>query len=160
MTPTLVGRIRTRIFLVLSVGLGYTLLVTPFLFKPTVAGMTMTTRDVYKVTVAGALVVLVAGIAWELVYHALQQLRWDKDWPSLFMLLNGVNEGVTAWFGLHLINRLWSDQGVPGTLGVDNPIFKLFVFHFTTTWILVWLFLQGPMRVVFLRWRFEGQKLA
>ena len=34
---------------------------------------------------------------WEFVYHFLQQFRWEKDWPSLFGLVTGVNEGALVW---------------------------------------------------------------
>lgn len=151
MTPTLSGRIQTRLLLIATVALAWTLIVTPLLPKP--AGMGMTNRDVYKITLAGIAIVAVVGVAWELFYHALQQFRWDKDWPTLLTLLTGVNEGVTTWVGLHLINYL------PGTYGISNPIFPLFAIHFTSTWLLVWMFLNGPIRVVFLRWRFEGARL-
>lgn len=160
MTPTLRGRIRTRVFIVLTVGLGWTLLITPSLPKPVIVGMAMTTADVYRITLAGIAILLVVGVGWELVYHALQQLRWDKDWPSLFMLLNAINEGITTWVGLHLLHSALSSQGVPGSYGPENPIFGLFLIHFLSTWLLVWLFLQGPMRVLFLRWRFEGGRLS
>ncbi|GAC1319631.1 MAG: hypothetical protein NVSMB25_10730 [Thermoleophilaceae bacterium] len=152
MTPTLRGRIQTRLFVVLTVGLLWTAAVTPLLPKP--AHMGMSTGDVYKITVAGIVIVALVGLVWEAVYHALQQLRWDKDWPSLFALLVVFPEAVTTWIGLHVIDY------VPGTYWLSNPIFKLFAIHFSTTWLLVWLFLQGPIRVIFLRWRFEGGRLA
>ena len=152
MTPTLLGRLQTRLLVVLTVGLVWTAAVTPLLPKP--AHMGMSTGDVYRITLAGLAIVGVVGLIWEGLYHGLQQFRWDKDWPSLFMLLAMVPEAATTWVGLHLIDY------VPGTYGPSNPIFKLFVLHFTTTWLLIWLFLQGPIRVIFLRWRFEGGRPA
>jgi hypothetical protein len=54
-------------------------------------------------TFAILLVVGVAGVAWEVLYHALQQFRWEKDWPTGLGLLTGINEGIVAWF--------WSTPG-------------------------------------------------
>jgi len=43
------------------------------------------------------------------------------------------------------------------TLVTSEPVgMRAFVLHFATTWLLIFLFLQGPMRVPFLRWRFRG----
>ena len=145
MTPTLIGRLQTRFFLVAVIGVLWTLLVGPFLPRP--AGATLT--DVYDVAFAALLTVLLAGLAWEVVYHALQQLRWEKDWPTLFGLLTGVNEGIVAYLLLR--------NGFPVDVGrVAGPAF---VVHFTTTWIVLWLWVNGPMRVFFIRWRFRGGRL-
>ncbi|HEY2579222.1 MAG TPA: hypothetical protein VGI74_23185, partial [Streptosporangiaceae bacterium] len=40
-----------------------------------------------------------------------------------------------------------------------SPIIPLYVIHVGTTWLLTWLFMQGPLRVMHLRWRFEGGKV-
>ena len=41
--------------------------------------------------------VLVLGIIWELIYHVIQQFRWEKDWPTLFGLITAINEGALVW---------------------------------------------------------------
>ena len=46
---------------------------------------------------------------------------------------------------------------VPGTGGVDGAAFLV---HFATTWLVVWLFLSGPVRVPFVRWRFRGGRFV
>lgn len=141
MTPTLSGRIQTRIFLVLVIGIPWTLLIGPILPRP--AGATL--GDAYSTLLLAVVVVAVAGIGWELVYHALQQLRWEKDWPTLFGLVTGVPEGITTY----LILR---------ALGQDVDV-AAFLIQFTTLWLLVWLAANGPMRVVLLRWRFRGGRI-
>ena len=156
MTPTLIGRIESRIVLVLTAALPWTAIITPFLIAP--AGMGL--GDVFRLTLSGIAIVLVAGIGWELVYHALQQFRWDKDWPTLFGLVTGINEGVTTWVGLHLLNHLNSHYGVTGSYGSSNLVFKIFLVHFITTWVFVWLWSNGPFKVVFFRWRFEGGRVV
>jgi hypothetical protein len=88
-------------------------------------------------------------VLWELVYHGLQQFRWEKDWPTLFGLLTGVNEGILVW--------MVAGHGlVPHLTGVRPAAF---VIHFSTLWVLVWLIANGPMRVPFVRWRFRGGRL-
>jgi hypothetical protein len=145
MTPTLFGRFQTRIFLVVVVGTLWTLLVGPFLPRPTGA----TLGDVYGTAFAALLVVLVAGLVWELSYHAAQQLRWEKDWPTLFGLITGINEGIAAYVLLR--SGVLVDRGEVPSL--------TFAVHFATTWIVLWLWVNGPMRVLFIRWRFRGGRL-
>ena len=48
-----------------------------------------------------------------------------------------------------------ADQ-VPWISEALQPSLKAFSIHFGSTWVIVWLFLNGPMRVVLLRWRFRG----
>lgn len=159
MTPTFLGRLQTRTCLLLTVGLLWTLIITPFLPAP--AGMGL--HDVYKLTLTALGIVLVVGIVWDCVYYLLQQFRWDKDWPTLFGLLNGINEAATTWWVLHLTDRLPGNPSigfVPGSYGSDNVIFALFVIDFASTWIAVFLASQGPIKVFFIRWRFRGGQLV
>lgn len=145
MTPTLGGRLQTRIFAIVVIGGIWTGIIGPALPRP--AGATLT--DVYEGTFQVLAVVLAAGLVWELVYHVLQQFRWEKDWPTLYGLLTGINEGLLAWYltvGLALI---------PAQVPTAT-----FVAHFATTWLVVFLWLNGPMRVPFLRWRFRGGRLV
>lgn len=145
MTPTLPGRLQTRIFLLAVVGSVWTAIVGPALPRPAGASL----GDVYAGAFQVLAIVLVAGLAWELVYHLLQQLRWEKDWPTLFGLATGINEGLVAWW-----------LAVP--LGLVSPAVPTdtFVAHFATTWLVVFLWAQGPMRVPFPRWRFRGGRLV
>lgn len=143
MTPTLFGRLQTRVVILGTVGLAWTLLVTLALPGPGVLS------DKYEVTLRALYLVALLGLGWEVLYHGLQQFRWEKDWPTLFGLVTGINEGIVVWFVLKAI--------LPESIGVTSTQFAI---HFTTTWIVVWLFLNGPMRVVALRWRFRGGRLV
>jgi hypothetical protein len=144
MLPTLSGRLQTRVFAVLVFGGLWTLLITPLLPGLTVG------RDAYGVTFRVLLALTVLGIAWELIYHVAQQFRWEKDWPTLFGLFTAVNEGLTLWVVL-------SAGLVPGIDGVAGSMFAI---HFCSTWLVVWLMTNGPMRVPFVRWRFRGGRLV
>ena len=145
MLPTLNGRIQTRIFALLVFGGLWTLLITPVL--PTGA----TLSESYKATYLILITVVVLGIGWEIIYHGLQQFRWEKDWPTFFGLTTAINEGILVWV-------LLAAGLVPGLPdGVPGPAF---VIDFLTTWLVVWLIVNGPMRVPFIRWRFNGGRLV
>lgn len=147
MIPTLNGRIQTRLFAVLVIGGLWTLLISTFL--PGV-GDGAPAGEVYKMTFSVLVTVAVVGVVWECIYHVLMQLRWEKDWPTLFGLLTGINEAVVLWALIRadlipnvsefLPNRTW-------------------LTHFITTWIIIWLWLNGPMKVVFHRWRVRGGRI-
>lgn len=144
MTPTLLGRIQTRWFLLALIGGLVTLAVAPVL----PGGGSLADR--YQTTFIVLLLVAVVGIAWELLYHGLQQFRWEKDWPTSLGLITAVPEGLLAWFLV--------DGGlVPGIDAVNGAAFTV---HFALVWVIVWLFANGPMRVLTLRWRFTGGRLV
>ena len=140
MVPTLYGRIQTRIVLTLVVGGIWTLIITPFL--PT--GETL--GPSYRMTFIILLTVLVLGILWEFVYHGLQQFRWEKDWPTFFGLLTGINEGLLVWILLRA-------GAIPGV--GDVPV-SVFLIQFITTWLVIFLVVNGPVQIFFSRWRFRG----
>ncbi|GAA2203775.1 hypothetical protein GCM10009850_000090 [Nonomuraea monospora] len=138
MIPTLAGRLQTRLFVLATVGVVLTALLA--LVLP------MSFGDAFLVLLA----VAVVGAGWELLYHLLMQFRWDKDWPTLFGLLTAVPEGLVMWLLL--------DAGlVPG---VGGPVsFWAFCVMFGVVWLGQWLFVNGPMRVLFVQWRLRGGRL-
>lgn len=139
MTPTLVGRLQTRVFVTLVIGGCWSALVAAVLPAASL-------RDV--VIVLATMGVL--GLLWEFLYHWLMGFRWEKDWPSLLGLLTGVNEGVL----LALVLDSGSVPGLPvGPSGVVLAI------HFISVWLVTWAWLQGPMKVFDPRWRFRGGRL-
>lgn len=144
MLPTLSGRLQTRIFAVLVFGGLWTLLITPFLPGVTVG------RDAYGQTLGLLVALTVVGLGWELIYHFAQQFRWEKDWPTLFGLFTAGNEGLLLWV-------LVSSGLIPG---LDPIAGATFAVHFISTWLVVWLMVNGPMRVPFVRWRFRGGRLV
>lgn len=141
MLLTLIGRIQTRILVLLVVGGLVTLIVTPLLpHDPSFA-------DTF--TVLGTVIVL--GVGWELIYHGIQQFRWEKDWPMMLGLLTAVNEGALVFLLLRL-------GAVPG---VDDDIpFSTFIILFVLVWLATWVWVNGPMRVPLLRWRFRGGSIV
>lgn len=142
MTATLLGRIQSRLFVVCTAALVWTLLVTPFLSM----GFMPLSNAFQATLTALLLVVLIGTVLWEPLYHLLQQFRWEKDWPAIFTLAEGVPEGWLVYVVL------------TGVMGIDVNVWP-FVIHFATAWLVVFACLHGPLRVVFLRWRFRGGRL-
>jgi len=143
MTPTLIGRLQSRLFLVVCVGVPIAFLLGVVLPRPTEA---TTLGDMYRVFFVALALVAVVGLIWELVWHGLQQFRWEKDWPTLFGLITGVPEGIVVWLLLR--------AGIPIDVGtVDGTTF---LAMFIITWIAIWLVANGPLQIVFIRWRFRG----
>jgi hypothetical protein len=143
MVPTLIGRLQTRVALLGVIGSLLTLLVTPVLPMDGALGAK------YKATFGILVTVIVLGLAWEPLYHWLQQWRWEKDWPTLFGLLTAIPEGIVVWIA-HGAGLVPGDPSVSGLA---------FVVDFVVEWVGTWLFVNGPMRVPFLRWRFTGGRL-
>ena len=143
MLPTLNGRIQTRVLALGVIGLVVLLLITPLL--PT---GDLSTAQSYRVTVSVLLAVIIVGVIWELLYHFLQQFRWEKDWPTMFGLLTAINEGIVIW----LLVR-YTTIVVPEEL---RPPLSAFLIQFIITWLVFWLIVNGPIRVMFHRWRFSG----
>jgi hypothetical protein len=153
MTPRLGARIQTRLLVAGLLGLLWALPITPILPRPVWGGHRIGLAGMYRMSLAGVAVVTIVGLVWELVYHGLQQLRHDRDWPSLFALLAAVPEGITTWVALHAVGV------VPGPLAPGSPFFGPYAAFFVSAWLVVWLFLQGPIRVVVPRWRYNGGRL-
>jgi hypothetical protein len=144
MLPTLLGRIQTRIFVTAVIGGIWALLVGPFL-----PAVDAPLEVKYKAMYGVLLIVGVLGVLWELVYHALMQFRWEKDWPTLFGLVTAINEGIVAYYVAHSSLLPWT-EGIP---------VKTFVVGFGTAWLVIWLFVNGPMRIFTVHWRFRGGRL-
>jgi hypothetical protein len=143
MLPTLNGRIQTRLL-----GLGIIGLFVAFVITPVLPTGDLSLAQSYRVTLSVLLAVVLVGVPWELLYHGLQQFRWEKDWPTLFGLLTAVSEGIVVW----LLVR-YTTIVVPEGL---RPSLTAYLIQFIITWLAFWLIVNGPMRVVFHRWRFAG----
>ncbi len=133
MTPTLLGRWETRLALLATIGLLISLIFVA-IFSSTAFLFVL----VY---------VAVFGVIWDVIYIALQQLRWDRDWPAAFQIINGVTEGIF----LYLVIRIVGLPGVPTDLSLG-----LFIAQYGLVWLSIFLFTQGPMRAIFPFWRFHG----
>ncbi|MGK8506835.1 hypothetical protein ACRS5S_01870 [Nocardia asiatica] len=143
MLPTLNGRIQTRLLALGVIGFVVALIITPVL--PTGP---LSIGQAYRVTLSVLLATVLVGVLWELLYHFLQQFRWEKDWPTLFGFVTILNEGALMWVLVR-----YTTVVLPEHL---RPSLTAFLIQFVVTWMVFWLIVNGPMRVVFHRWRFQG----
>ncbi len=133
MTPTLLGRWQTRLFLFFTVGV---LLTWPF-----------------AITLEGSFFPILFwimgwGFLWDCLYTFIQKFRWDRDWPAAYQLAAGI------WEALFLLALIYSF----GLFGTDYGDFSLFwfVIHYSTVWLGIFLASQVLMRLLFPQWRFRG----
>jgi hypothetical protein len=145
--PTLGGRIQSRIVFLAIIGGIITLILTPIL-----PGLGGTLGAKYKTTFLILLTVIVVGVIWEFIYHLIMQWRWEKDWPTFFGFITCINEGIVVYL---LVNY----GIVPGIAAHSVPL-GAFLIDFLVIWMVVWLWVNGPMRVVNIRWRFHGGRLV
>ena len=140
MTPTLIGRWQTRLFLLATVGVLFTL---PFAFGI----ISPAANSIYFRILA---YVAFLGLGWDILYNFIQKFRWDHDWPGLFQLLAGIWEAV---FIISLVKTV----GLPG-ISSQELLLGWFIFHYSCVWLGVYIASQSIMRILFPRWRFRGGK--
>ena len=146
MTPTLLGRWQTRLFLLGTVGALITLIFA-FVFKDFVTPFALLEY------------ILWFGFLWDILYNFLQSLRWDRDWPPLFFVGGGLMEALLVW-GLVKANFLWAMLGLVGLPGVNPGLtFAQFAAHYGTVFTVTLLLMLSLMKVVFFKWRFRGGEL-
>ncbi len=142
MTPTLKGRIQTRIALLLLIGLP-----VGFCF-----GLGM-----QRVTLALALLglALLIGVLLDPFYAYLQARRWDGDWPPLLMLIAGCLEGSMIWLVLEVI--------AAGQMQPFSPFLAIsarqFLLMYSTIWFVMFIANLGILNIFFPYRRFKGGKL-
>jgi hypothetical protein len=147
--PTFMGRLQTRFFLVLFVAFPWTLIVTPFLPGHRGNAEGSVAADLYPVTISVLTIVLVLGLVlWEPIYYLLQLMRWEKDWPAMFFMLELIPEAILAWYAFKWIG--------PAS---DVATLSTYLWHIIPTWIIMWLFVLGPIKALFIRWRFNGGRI-
>jgi hypothetical protein len=142
--PTFVGRIQTRLVTLGVFGLVWTAIVAPGLSLMSPAGTGLAT--IYRWTLVTWLITMVIGLVfWEPLFHLILRLRWEKDWPTPFLILQAVPEALVV-------------RQVLGAF-VEPPPFGAFAMYFASLWLVMVTMINGPMRVLALRWRFQGGRL-
>jgi hypothetical protein len=143
MTPTLRGRWQTRTFLMVVIGIPITL---PFCV---LALLTMPLSA--PLPLAMLAVVWGVGMGLDPLYQRALRRRWDHDWPVHLQLWAGLLE-----FGISLFLLF----GWCGGFALINPgLLIVFPLHYLLVWGFSFLMVQGPMRVLFPRWRYQGGQL-
>lgn len=165
MLPTLNGRIQSRIFFLATIGAFWTFVmasILPATFEDD-AGNSVSAGwgDRLQDGFVALMWVAILGVVWEVIYHFLMQWRWEKDWPTFFGFITFLPEGIVVY--------LLSNEGVlPGYVGREElsdagigvTPFWFFWPLFIVVWLAVWIFVNGPMRVFNIHWRFFGGRLV
>ncbi|MCI0579055.1 MAG: hypothetical protein L0332_03875 [Chloroflexi bacterium] len=134
MTPTLFGRWQTRVFLLGTVGLFITFFISLLAW---IIGQFF--WDFFKPPFL-LFLVIVFGFLWDVLYNFAQKFRWDRDWPPAFQFIAGFLEMFPV-----LVVALF----------LDVPVW-LFLLHYWSVWLATFIMSQGPMRILFPRWRYRG----
>lgn len=143
MTPTLKGRWQTRSFLTVVVGVPLTL---PFCM---LAMMTMPLSAPLPLVMLA--VVWMVGLILDPLYQRATKRRWDHDWPVHLQIWAGLLEFIISFLLLF---------GWCGGFALLNPgLIILFPLHYLLVWGVSLLMVQGPMRVLFPRWRYRGGQI-
>lgn len=134
MTPTLVGRWQTRLFLFATIGVLVTALFA-FLYND---GQT-------PFVILGY--VFIFGLGWDLLYQFLQSFRWDRDWPPGLIFAAGVWEGIFIFSLIRLI-------GLPGISAALTS--GQFWAHYGTVFIMIFICSFSLLHILFPHWRLHG----
>ncbi|MGN6606786.1 MAG: hypothetical protein ACTHMS_07225 [Jatrophihabitans sp.] len=157
MLPTLGGRIQSRLFFLATIGSIFTFIMASIL-PASIGDYDVPWKYRLQDGFAALLWTAILGVLWECVYHFLMQWRWEKDWPTFFGFITFLNEGIVVF--------LLADYNVlPGfagrnDVGVHIVPFWFFWPLFVVVWMAVWIWVNGPMRVFNIRWRFFGGRLV
>ena len=129
MSPTLNGRIQTRIFVLVVIGGLRTLLITPVL--PAMGELGERSRHV-----RGARAGDRHGCDLGVRVPLPPAVSLGEALADHVRVITGVPEGILVWL---LVNAGWA----PGSPEVPG---WAFVIHLSTTWLVAFLFLNGPFR--------------
>ena len=134
MTPTLLGRWQIRIFLLATIGVIIALLVGLGLGN-------------YQTPLLVLLYVLLFGLVWDILFQVITSYRWDRDWPTSFQVAAGIIEGALVYILLRV-------NALPGIKVA--PSFPIYLLQYGVTWLAIFLLTQGPLRIFWINWRYQG----
>ena len=141
MTPTLLGRWQTRLFLFATVGV---LITWPFSL-----GLIEPNFGAGYFRILGYLALF--GCGWDILYNYLQKFRWDRDWPGAIQLLTGIWEAI-------FVTCVVKSLGLPSVPKEDLSLFW-FAIHYSLVWLGIYVASHTLMRILFPRWRFRGGQI-
>lgn len=138
MTPTLIGRWQTRTFLMWTFGLLVTL------------GFGMYFNDMATPLALLGYVYLI-GMVGDFLYNAVQNMRWDYDYPPFMHVITGILEGAVIWILVQLVDLPF----VAPNLSLQN-----FLLHYCTVFAVIFAVVWGPMKIMFVQWRYRGGRIV
>lgn len=147
MIPTLAGRLQTRIFLFIFIGLPVTLL-----FGLSQIGWQWDWSTI-QIYVWFLCAVTGFGLLLDPIYIFAQSTRWERDWPFLF-------QAFFSWIEFAIVLAVARTGALPFLPEAAFQTLSTPIWHFTWVFIPSFLALLGPMQVLFIRWRFKGGQLG
>lgn len=150
MLPTLRGRIETRLFLIIVVGLPVT-----FLYALFVRGLPYD-GGLLLMLLGVLLALLVVGVILDPLYILIQRLRWDRDWPFAYQFFFSIIEFVIVLSLASLGWIPWLDEFA----FQRGETIRLASFHFAWVFLIGFFLLLGPLAVLFVRWRYKGGRFG
>ena len=144
MTPTLMGRLQTRLILYIFIALPVTLLYALFLDLGEVGRLS----DPFVFISAMTLI----GFILDPFYIQIQRFRWDNDWPFAFQFFFTILEFLVTL-------GLMSAGALDGFL-VSRIDSMVSASHFFLVFIPSFLALLGGLQIFMIRWRFKGGEVG
>jgi len=149
MTPTLAGRLQTRLLLYIFIGLPMTALFTWVVFPAIWDAALVPEVPFYFLTA-----ILILGLFLDVIYMQIQRFRWDNDWPFAFQFFFSILEFLAIW-GLVQINVF-----DPFILAEDIPSVWMAITQFVLVFIPSFIAILGFVQIFCVRWRFKGGELG
>lgn len=155
MIPTLFGRLQTRLFLFVIIGIPVTLA-----FAFILAGWKWD-YDIAMPFVLFLVTITALGLLLDPIYIFIQTTRWDRDWPFAYQFFfSWVEFGVVfalARAGLVPWLPVAIEGQTPPLVDFSSAVaIGLASLHFACVFIPSFLALLGPLQAFFIRWRFKG----
>lgn len=138
MTPTLIGRWQSRIFLLATIGILFTL---PF-------ALNNSSQQIEWIYFWVLFYIALFGLAWDILYNYLQKFLWDHDWPGILQFIAAIVEGVFLALAINLIGLPYIPQ--------DKFSLPIYIFQYSVVWIATYCASWVVMRLLFPRARFRG----
>ncbi len=147
MTPNLVGRWQTRLYLLGLIG-GMIALLFVWRYNMRIP-YTNRNRWIPEYVVA---YLIIFGFVWDVIYQTILHFRWDYDWPGAYSLIAGILEGALVFLLIRFVGLPLIPKG-----SVD---FGHFALEYGVIWTFTYFWVQFVMRALFIRWRFRAARFG
>lgn len=148
MTPTLLGRLQTRLLLFVFIGLPVT-----FLYSWYVLGLD---HPEFLVPFRVLFSIFLIGVLLDPIYIFIQGFRWDQDWPFAFQAFFSTVEFFIV-LGLSELS-LFSFLEFSAFSSIER--FYVFLTHFGIVLFFSMIAVLGGLQIFLVRWRFKGGELG
>lgn len=140
MTPTLTGRIQTRIMLQIFIGIPISIILGIFMGSLSTAFFLLC-------------ISLVVGLLFDPIHSYLQHKTWDDEWPVLMIILSGLLELFITLFILQIVTSIpfFSNYLIP-------PSFPLVLFY-GLMWLIILIISLSVIHIALPYRRFRGGKI-